>query len=50
MKEEILCKIVNAMAEEIGKLRKECDLEYGEYNEEDYKVENIIKEYTKDFE
>lgn len=38
-------EMIVEMAKEIGRLREDLDSEYGEYNEEDYKVENIIKAY-----
>lgn len=38
-------KIIISMAEEISTLRRETDLEWGEFNEEEYNVENIIKQY-----
>lgn len=50
MEEEKICEMIKAMAEEIAILRRECDLEWGEYEEENYKVENIIKDYIEEFE
>lgn len=49
MENEKLYEIIKAMAEEIATLRRECDLEWGEYKEENYIVENIIKEYEENF-
>lgn len=47
--EKKLYEIIVAMAEEISKLRANNDLEWGEWDEEEYKVENIIEEYKKEF-
>ena len=43
-------KIIISMAEEISTLRRENDLEWGEFNEEEYNVENIIKQYLEESE
>lgn len=43
-------EIIKAMAEELAILRRESDYEEGRYNAKDYNVENIIKNYEKDFE
>ncbi len=48
MEKEKLNKVIVAMAKEISSLRKECDLEWGEYNEENYNVENIINEFLEE--
>lgn len=42
-------KIIKEMAQEIADLRRECDLEWGEYDERNYNVENIIKEYKEEY-
>lgn len=49
MEEEKICEMIKAMAEEIANLRIECDLEWGEYEEENYNIENIIKDYMEEF-
>jgi hypothetical protein len=42
-------KMILEMANEISKLRFDNDLEWGEYAaEENYKIENIIKEYEEE--
>ena len=43
-------KAIREMAEEISTLRRENDLEWGEFNEEEYNVENIIKQYLEESE
>ncbi len=49
MEEEKVCEMIKAMAEEISILRRERDLEWGEYEEENYKIENIIRDYQKEY-
>lgn len=46
-------KIMLEMAEEIAKLRIECDLEWGEYegdNSETYNPQKIVEKYIKEVE
>ncbi len=49
MEMEKMWEMVKAMAEEISTLRNEYDLECGYFNKEEYKIENIIKEYYEEF-
>ena len=43
-------KIAYQMAKEISILRRENDLEWGEFCQKDYEEDNIIKEYIKEIE
>lgn len=49
MENEKIYKMVVEMAKEISSLRANNDLEWGEWNEEEYKIENIINEYAEEF-
>ena len=42
-------ELILAMAQEISNLRYWLDEETGEYNEKDYNIDNIIREYEEEF-